>query len=224
MMPNLPPEQLAAIREAAEKALERYPSPDQDWQKWEYTSDAGEPQGEWFISNGGRGNLFTVGGLGRVAGTVIYSEGLEADAAYIVAAQPANVLALLDDRDALAERVRELEAERRLTPTAFQYRLHLAQMAAQGAAERAAIYDRARDEAEARATAAEAERDAMRAALVELVDEFGGSIEQYHKIGPDFTHKDGTEVFHVGVVLDRAELIERARAALTPKPQEKPDA
>ncbi len=60
-----------------------------------------------------------------------------------------------------------------------------------------------------------AQAPAMAEALAELVDEFGGSIEQYHKIGPDFTHKDGTEVFHVGVVLDRAELIERARALLT---------
>ena len=56
------------------------------------------------------------------------------------------------------------------------------------------------------------------AALVEalegLVSEFGGTIDQYHKIGPDFTHKDGTEVFDVGVVLDRAPLIDAARAAL----------
>jgi hypothetical protein len=47
-----------------------------------------------------------------------------------------------------------------------------------------------------------------------LVDEFGGSIEQYHKIGPDFTHKDGTETLFASTLLDREELIERARAAI----------
>lgn len=52
------------------------------------------------------------------------------------------------------------------------------------------------------------------AALVALVDEFGCTIDQYHKNGPDWTHKDGTEVFDVSTVLDRAPLIDAARAAI----------
>jgi len=48
--------------------------------------------------------------------------------------------------------------------------------------------------------------------LTEIADEFGGSIQQYDKIGPDWTHKDGTEVFNVSALLDRRELIYRARA------------
>lgn len=55
---------------------------------------------------------------------------------------------------------------------------------------------------------------ALLSLLTEIVDEFGCSIQQYHKNGPDFTHKDGTEVFHVSVLLDREGLIERARAAV----------
>lgn len=51
-------------------------------------------------------------------------------------------------------------------------------------------------------------------ALEPLVDEFGCSIEQYDRIGPDWTHKDGTEVFEVSTLLDRRELIDRARATL----------
>lgn len=51
--------------------------------------------------------------------------------------------------------------------------------------------------------------------LAEIVDEFGGSIAQYHKIGPDYTFKDGTEVFEASVLLDREALIERARNAIT---------
>lgn len=50
--------------------------------------------------------------------------------------------------------------------------------------------------------------------LTSIVDEFGGTIAQYHKIGPDFTFKDGTEVFEVSVVLGRASLIDEARAAI----------
>lgn len=52
------------------------------------------------------------------------------------------------------------------------------------------------------------------AVLQKIVWEFGGSIEQYHKLGPDWTMKDGTETFNVSVVLDREELIEEARAAI----------
>ena len=47
--------------------------------------------------------------------------------------------------------------------------------------------------------------------LRQVENEFGCSIEQYNRNGPDFTHKDGTEVFHVSVLLDREELIGRAR-------------
>jgi hypothetical protein len=55
---------------------------------------------------------------------------------------------------------------------------------------------------------------ALLEALGALVDEFGGSIEQYHKIGPDFTHKDGTETLWASTLLDREPLIEAARAAI----------
>lgn len=51
-------------------------------------------------------------------------------------------------------------------------------------------------------------------ALSGLVDEFGTSIAQYHKIGPDFIQKDGTELFQVCVLLDREQLIEAGRSAL----------
>lgn len=51
-------------------------------------------------------------------------------------------------------------------------------------------------------------------ALKALVEEFGGTIEQYHKIGPDYTLSAGTEVFEVSTVLDREPLIEAARQAL----------
>lgn len=50
--------------------------------------------------------------------------------------------------------------------------------------------------------------------LTKLVDEFTCSIEQYHKIGPDWTMKDGTETFNVSVLLDREELLAEARAAI----------
>lgn len=56
--------------------------------------------------------------------------------------------------------------------------------------------------------------DDLRNALERLVDEFGCSIAQYDRIGPDWTHKDGTEVFEVSVLLDRRELIDRARSLL----------
>jgi len=51
-------------------------------------------------------------------------------------------------------------------------------------------------------------------ALKALVDEFGCTIDQYHKVGPHWTQKDGNELFDVGVVLDREPLIEAARAAI----------
>lgn len=76
--------------------------------------------------------------------------------------------------------------------------------------------------ASAPALAAEVAR--LRVALTTLVDEFGGTLDQYHRNGPHFTHKDGTEVFDVAVILDRAEYIEAARAELAPDAadQEKP--
>ena len=52
-------------------------------------------------------------------------------------------------------------------------------------------------------------------ALEPIVTEFSCTIEQYYKLGPDFTHKDGTEVFAVQSILDREPLIEAARAALS---------
>jgi hypothetical protein len=73
----------------------------------------------------------------------------------------------------------------------------------------------------------EAEADALSAAhaslhalpglvavLQLLVDEFGGTLDLYNRNGPDFTFKDGTQVFDVSVIVDRAEIIESARAAL----------
>ena len=56
----------------------------------------------------------------------------------------------------------------------------------------------------------------LEAALRELVDEFGGTLAEYEHAGPHFTHKDGTEVFNVAVITDRAELLERAQKVLTP--------
>jgi hypothetical protein len=67
-----------------------------------------------------------------------------------------------------------------------------------------------------------AERDRLReinaelvTALRNLVEEFGGTIAQYYKFGPNWTHKDGTEVFDASTVLDREPLIEAARALIT---------
>lgn len=57
--------------------------------------------------------------------------------------------------------------------------------------------------------------EALEKALSALVEEFGGTIEQYHKIGPDYTLSAGTEVFEVSAILDREPLIEAARAVLT---------
>lgn len=51
--------------------------------------------------------------------------------------------------------------------------------------------------------------------LRKVVDEFGCSITQYHRNGPDFTHKDGTEVFEVSVLLNRSEIIDAARALIS---------
>lgn len=69
--------------------------------------------------------------------------------------------------------------------------------------------------AEAERDAAVADRDALRDALAPIVDEFGCSIELYHRNGPHWTHKDGTQVFDVSVLLDREPLLDAAKAALT---------
>jgi hypothetical protein len=61
--------------------------------------------------------------------------------------------------------------------------------------------------------------DEVEAVLREIVEEFGGTIEQYHRTGPDYTFRDGTEVFEVSTVLDREPIIARARAILAlPRP------
>ena len=68
-----------------------------------------------------------------------------------------------------------------------------------------------------RLESAEQERDRLRTvaeATYKLVDEFGCTLDQYNRKGPDYTHKDGTEVFDVSVITDRASLIEETRAAL----------
>ena len=54
--------------------------------------------------------------------------------------------------------------------------------------------------------------------LQRLADEFGCSLDQYNKNGPDWTHKDGTETLNASVLLDRTELIEEARAYLKAEP------
>jgi len=56
--------------------------------------------------------------------------------------------------------------------------------------------------------------DELAEALESIIDEFGCSIDQYNRIGPDYTHKDGTQVFNVSVLLDREPLLEKAKAAL----------
>lgn len=60
----------------------------------------------------------------------------------------------------------------------------------------------------------EKENARLREALGKLVDEFGCSIDLYHRNGPDYTFKDGTQVFGVAVLLDREELITSAKAIL----------
>lgn len=59
-------------------------------------------------------------------------------------------------------------------------------------------------------------------ALSALVDEFGGSLDNYHKLGPDFTFKDGTEVIHASTLVDREPQIEAALAALAQARGEQP--
>lgn len=63
--------------------------------------------------------------------------------------------------------------------------------------------------------AAEADNARLSALVDEVVEEFGGSIAEYHKNGPHYTLSAGTEVFEVGILLDREELIERARNLIT---------
>lgn len=62
--------------------------------------------------------------------------------------------------------------------------------------------------------ALEALREA-REALERLVYEFGSAIDTYDRIGPDWTHKDGTQVIEVSTLLDRREFIEQGRDALS---------
>lgn len=50
--------------------------------------------------------------------------------------------------------------------------------------------------------------------LDQIVSEFGSTIELYHRIGPHWTHKDGTEVFEVSSILDREPLINAASATV----------
>ena len=73
------------------------------------------------------------------------------------------------------------------------------------------------DEAATTITALRKRVAELEGVLEPLVHEFGCSIELYDKNGPDWTHKDGTEVFEVSTLLDRRELIDRARAALRAK-------
>lgn len=49
---------------------------------------------------------------------------------------------------------------------------------------------------------------------LDALKELQFSISMYHKNGPDWTHKDGTEVFEVSVLIDRQEAIDAAIGAL----------
>jgi len=75
-------------------------------------------------------------------------------------------------------------------------------------------WTRQREEAAARITELQAEVERLREALQPIVEEFGSTIAQYHKIGPDYTLKDGTEVFEVSSILDRSDLIDAGLSAL----------
>lgn len=72
--------------------------------------------------------------------------------------------------------------------------------------------DIAAGEIELSAQSAEVER--LRGVVGPLLDELECTLDQYHRNGPDWTFKDGTEVFAASVLLDRAELIQSVRAAL----------
>jgi len=74
--------------------------------------------------------------------------------------------------------------------------------------------ERRAETAESRITELQAEVERLRGALQPIVEEFGSTIALYHKIGPDYTLKDGTEVFEVSSILDRSDLIDAALAAI----------
>jgi len=58
----------------------------------------------------------------------------------------------------------------------------------------------------------------LRGILSELVSEFGGTLEQYERNGPDLTCADG-EFIAVSAFEDRRGLLEKARAALAAAPE-----
>ena len=55
----------------------------------------------------------------------------------------------------------------------------------------------------------ESDKAVMQQAL-DVLTELQGSMKLYNKNGPDWTHKDGTEVFEVSVLMDRQEAIDIA--------------
>lgn len=116
-----------------------------------------------------------------------------------------------DDSDAALAMANSLYAESEL------HVIHEEKAATERNAEIALRICIERNDAQDERDAALAEVARLRAALIPIVDEFSCTIEQYNKIGPDFTHKDGTEVFMVQTVLDREPLIVAARAALASK-------
>lgn len=63
------------------------------------------------------------------------------------------------------------------------------------------------------------------ASALDVLKELQGSIHSYNKNGPDWTHKDGTEVFEVSVLMDRQDAIDAAVAALeaAPPPAQVPE-
>ena len=111
--------------------------------------------------------------------------------AYFRQARPATILALLAERDALRAQVEEL---------------NLLVAEAKGQLEDLDLRNnRYRDLC----------REMARAAGLVVDELLHGTIEQYHKIGPEFTRKDGAEFFHISTVLDREELLRSLGAALS---------
>lgn len=141
---------------------------------------------------------------------------IQANATFIATFDPTAVLSLLDRLQKAEARAEALRAEAEQwaqEARTHKSSLHEAYQAVTGATGEPGNWNGARPIIEA-FTSLRAERDGLREIVAEVVDEFGGSIDQYHKIGPDWTHKDGTETLNASTLMDREPLIERARAAL----------
>ncbi|OJU50845.1 MAG: hypothetical protein BGO02_03945 [Brevundimonas sp. 67-6] len=122
------------------------------------------------------------------------------DAAFIAAANPATVLALIAEVSALRGAKWEVQ--------------HVDTM------NDMVLLGMARDDAEARATEAERKLAEAVGLLNETAEEFGGTIDQYHMIGPDWSTDDG-EMLNASALLDREPLIERICTFLSSKGAER---